>query len=344
MAAQWDYAVRHIFPSVEQSSAIVQAMQAVVTAEGRVDPLPIEVASINAIQRHLLHQPEPILVSENTMPANLADIVVPPDMRLQTVRYLTLLPVIDQQVRADKVQVVEAVARQLAVEDRGLTILRQAVKRQHRRIGMGAMTRSVAHYWSPTGKARLRDWLDMARIMMPAIPGLYSMLTDEDLLAKYRALGQKPDATMGRVLHDFYIKRGFPLPGEPKSFPEGWGKHEVYHILGEYDTTLQGEMLNAAFSGGNTEQLCMDLLLATLLQFHAGRQILPGPAPVGLLEPDVFFRAIARGASMNVDLLRGWNLWSIVDMPVAEIRTNFELPLLSPQERQELARSDALLA
>jgi hypothetical protein len=335
--------VTPIHPSLPQATAIVQAMQAVTTAEGRIAQLPIETESIAAIQRHLLHRPEQIDITDQALPADLATLLDDPDMRRQTVRILTLLPVIDQKVLPEKVRVVEEAAGRLGIEDRGLVILRQAVKRQHRRIAMTIMARSVAHYWSPTGKARLRDWLDMARIMLPAIPGLYSMLTDQELLARYQALAAKPEASVGHVLHDFYVKRGFPLPGEPKSFPEGWGKHEVYHVLGEYDTTLQGEMLNAAFSGGNTEQLCMDLLLATLLQFHAGRQVLPGPAPPGLLQPDPFFRAVARGAAMNVDLLHEWNFWSIVDLPLAEVRARFQVPALSERERKALAESDALL-
>lgn len=331
-----------ISPSPSQAIAITQAMQAVVTAEGSIAALPIEMDTIAAVQRHLLGQAEPLAAPAYMLPAGLAA-VLDADMRRETLRILTMLPIVDQKILPEKVRVVEAAARQLGVEDRGLVILRQVVKRHHRRIALVTMSRSVAHYWSPTGKARLRDWVDMMRIMLPPIPGLYSLLTDKTLLAKYRALAAKPKPTLGHVLHEFYLKRGFPLPGEPKSFPEGWGKHEVYHVLSEYETSLEGEMLNAAFSGGNTELLCMDLLLATLLQFHAGRQILPGPSPSGMLKPDEFFRAVARGATMNVDLLNGWNLWSVVDQPLDELRTKFQIPALSAGERASLAESGALI-
>lgn len=335
--------VKVIRPSVPQACAIVQAMYAVVSAEGRIAPLPIEIESVDAIQRHLLHQGSLLAVAEQTLPNDLADVLDTEVLRRETVRILALLPPIDQKVLPEKVQVVEEAARRLGIEDRGLVILRQAVKGQYRRMAMAMMSRSVAHYWSPTGRARLRDWLDMVRIMLPPIPGIYAMLTNQELLAKYQALGAKPASSMGHALHGFYIKRGFPLPGEPKSFPEGWGKHEVYHVLSEYDTSLQGEMLNAAFSGGNTEKLCMDLLLATLLQFQAGRQVLPGPKPVGLLLPDAFFRAVARGAAMNVDLLQGFDLWSVVDQPLQDLRANYQIPSLSERERAVLAESDALL-
>jgi hypothetical protein len=333
-----------IHPTRRQAAGIAQAMHAVVTAEGRFAALPLEIKTLDAIQWHLLHQHEPLAVDDCVLPADLPNVLHTGDLRRETVRILALLPVVDQAVRAEKADVVERAAAALGIEDHGLTILRQAVRRQHRRIALAAMTRAVAHYWSPTGKARVRDWVDMVRIMLPPTPGLYAILTNQKLLEKYKALSAKPESTLGRILYTFYAQRGFPLPGEPKSFPEGWGKHEVYHVLSEYDTTFQGEMLNAAFSGGNTEKLCMDLLLITLLQFHAGRQIMPGPALSGQLEPDLFFRAVARGAAMNIDLLNDFDIWRLVDEPLQQLRETLEIPALSLAERNALISAEALLA
>lgn len=333
-----------ISPNPTEAGAIVQAMYAVCSADGRLPLLPVEEDSIAAIQRHLLHLPQALPRPAMTLPANLADTITDPIMRRETVRILCMLPILDQQVTAEKAAVVEAAAAQMQVKDLGLVLLRQGVKRQFVRMALGLMRRSVAYYWSPTGKARLRDWLDMLRIMLPTIPGLYEILTDKGLLVKYRNLGQRPDGTLGRALYDFYIQRGFPMPGEPKSFPEGWSKHEIYHILSEYETSDQGEMLNAAFSAGNTDVICMDLLMMTLLQFQAGFQVMPGPAPKGELRPDAFFRAVARGAATNVDLLNGWDLWTVVDLPLGELRDRFEVPPLSADERSTLNGWNALMA
>jgi hypothetical protein len=333
-----------IHPDERQARAIVQAMHAVASDEGRVALTPVEVESLAAIQRHLLHRAMPLQPDAVTLPTDLASVVADATMRLETLRLLTLIPVLDQQVTAAKAAVVERAAAQLAVSDVGLKLLRQAVKRQFTRMAFGLMGRSVAYYWSPTGKARLRDWLDMLRIGMPTIPGLYQMLTDRSLLDKYTSLARRPEGTLGNSLYYFYTLRGFPLPGEPKSFPEGWSKHECYHLISEYETTDQGEMLNAAFSGGNTEVLCMDLLMLTLLQFHAGFQIMPGPAPKGALKPDAFFRAVARGAATRPDMLDGWDFWTMVDLPMGQVRSRMGVPPLSDAERAELAQWDALIA
>ena len=172
---------------------------------------------------------------------------------------------------------------------------------------------------------------------------MYRMLTDQELLAKYRALASYPAETLGNALYRFYTQRGFPLPGEPTAYPEGWSKHETYHVLSDYDTTMQGEMLNAAFSGGNTEILGMDLLMLTLLQFQAGLQVMPGPVLRGELRPDAFFRALARGVAMNVDLLAGWDMWPIVDLPLCEVRQRLNIPALTGAERTALTEWKALI-
>ena len=324
---------------------IVQALHAVATAQGTVALEPIERDSIVEIQRHLLHLAQPIEPAAATLPDDLATAIVEPAMRQSVMRILALLPVIDKRILTAKVAMVEEAARRLEIEERGVEILRLAVKGKFRSIGFSAMMRSVGHYWSPTGKMRLRDWLDMLRNFLPPVPGLYQMIGDQALLARFQALGQLPSDTMGHALYRFYTDRGFALPGEPKSFPEGWAKHEAYHVLSEYEVNNQGEMLLGAFSGGNSRLLCMDLLMVTLLQFQAGKRVVPGPLPTDELRPAAFFRALARGAAMNVDLLGGqWTLWPEIDKPIAALRTAYNVPPLSTEERHELNGWQALIA
>lgn len=335
--------MKRIHPDSTQASAIVQALHAVASARGALPLLPVELESIEAIQRHLLHLAEPLAPVGKDLPADLESVIPDAVMRRQVVRLLALLPVIDGEVSARKAAVVEEAARRLAVDDVGLVLLRQAVARRFTRMAFGLMWRSVAHYWSPTGRVRLRDAIDMLRIGMPSIPGLYDLLRDRRLLARYEGLGARPEGTLGHALYRFYRDNGFALPGEPKSFPEGWSRHEVYHVVSGYSPTDQGEMLNAAFSAGNTEVLCMDLLMLTLLQFQAGFRVMPGPVLKGELRPDAFFRAVARGATMRVDLLDGWDLWTAVDLPLEQARRQWEVPALSETERERLAGWNALM-
>ena len=46
---------------------------------------------------------------------------------------------------------------------------------------------------------------------------------------------------------------------------------------------------------------------------------------------------------MDIDLLDGWNLWSVVDRPLEEVRTDFRIPPLNERERETLVAAGALI-
>lgn len=83
--------------------------------------------------------------------------------------------------------------------------------------------------------------------------------------------------------------------------------------------------------------------MLTLLLFQAGLQVMPGPAPKGALQPDAFFRAVVRGAVTNVDLLNGWDLWTVVALPLEELPRRFEVPAPRDGERVILKQWKALM-
>ncbi|MEQ8816621.1 MAG: hypothetical protein RLO51_26530 [Thalassobaculum sp.] len=327
-----------------QAAAVVQAAWAVVSAGGGATPAAIEVECIEALQRHMLRRDPALPGAPGPLPDDLEAQLDTPDLRRQTVRQLAILATVDGVVRPDKVAVVEAAARRLRVDEFGLLVLGRIARGQYRRNGFGLMKRIVAHYWSPTGRARLRDWLAILWTVAPWFPGLRGYLGQDDLRARYLALAELPDDTLGHQVHRYYARNGFPVPGEPRSIPEGWARHEVYHVISSYGITLQGELLLAGFIAGNTEELALDLVLPALVQLHAGKTFVPGPTASGLLRPDAFFRAMARGAAMRVDLLAGWRLWDVADMKLRDLRERYGLPPLTPAETEALTQEKALLA
>ncbi|HEY3909048.1 MAG TPA: hypothetical protein VGM07_04065 [Stellaceae bacterium] len=335
--------------SQRQAETIVQAMAAVVSAEGQIAPEPIELDSIAAIQRHLLLQDPPLACVPGTLPEGLAAALDTQRLRRQTVRILAMLPILDRKILPEKVLVVEEAAERLGVREFGVVLLGRIARDQRRRLVFGLamfglMRRYLAHYQSLTGRARGCDWLHVLWSVAPWLPGLRKLLGLDELLAKYRGLAALPQGTLGHAVHCYYARKGFPLPGAPKSIPEGWGRHEVYHVLSDYNTNLQGELLVAGFIAGNSDELCLEVVLPALVHLHAGRKFVPGPVAEGKLRPDDFFRAVARGMTMSVDLLAGWRLWEAAAKNLAEVRANYNLPALSEDERSRLLAENALLA
>jgi hypothetical protein len=324
-----EFAVQAIRPSARQTETIVQALQAVASAEGRIPLLPIERESIVAIQRHLLHRDEPVQTTANTLPDDLARVIDDPVMRTEVLRLLIMMPFIDQKVLPEKAQVVERAATLLGVEDQGLGMMRLAVKRRYWRITLGIMGRALRSFWSGTGKAGPREWLAMVQLVVPALNHHRG-----EIRARYQQLEHRPEGSLGHTLYQFYRSNKFPLPGEPKSTPEKFVLHEIYHILSEYPTIHTGEMLTAALTGGNVDKMCMDMMMMALLQYQVGVAMTPNTKGMpGRMRPDDFFYAIARGIAMKVNLMDEWDFWQDMDTPVTELRRRMGiLPLRGTED------------
>ncbi len=332
-----------VVPTPDQTAAIVAAAYAVASAGGALQPEPIEVEAIEALQRHMLAQDPPMPGTAGPLPDDLAQRIEDPGFRRQTVRQLAILSLVDGTIRREKIEVVAEAARRLGVAEFGLDVLVRLGRGQRSGHVFPFMRRLVAHYWSFDGQATMRDWLGMAWTAMPWFPGLGRYLGRDVLLERYRALGALPEESFGRAVHRYYTTHGFPMPGEPKSLPEGWARHEIYHVLSGYATNLQGEMLLAGFIAGNTDELCLDIVLPALVQMHAGVKFVPGPVSRNKLQPDPFFRAMARGAAMEIDLLKGWRIWEEAALPLEQVRQRYGIPPLTPSERDRLAGHKALL-
>ena len=259
-------------------------------------------------------------------------------------RLLATLSIVDKKVSPAKVDVVEAVAKRLGVREFGVQLMHNVARGKYRRDTVRLMTRFINHYWSYTGRASIRDW---AAILWPchAVDAGPARLSPprRDRARATRRWPTCPSDTLGNAVYRYYATRGFPVPGDRQAIPEGWARHEVYHVIANYNTTLHGELLLAGFIGGNTDEMCLDLMLPALVQLHAGKTFVPGPSAEDLLKPDDFFRAVARGAAMKVDLLKGWRLWEFATMQLADFRERVGIPAFTPTEHARLLADEGLL-
>lgn len=102
-------------------------------------------------------------------------------------------------------------------------------------------------------------------------------LHDEPALsARYRALGQAPEGSLGRAYHDFIVANGYSFPGEKGAAAEAITFHDMTHVLSGYGTTPQEEILVVAFSAGYSRQENFNWLMFVLMQFQLGMGLAPG--------------------------------------------------------------------
>lgn len=72
---------------------------------------------------------------------------------------------------------------------------------------------------------------------------------EPDLEARWRALADLPEGSLGRGVAEMYRARGFQLPGTRGAASAYLAQHDFVHVLADYGTTMEGELEVFAFVG-----------------------------------------------------------------------------------------------
>ena len=159
---------------------------------------------------------------------------------------------------------------------------------------------------------------------------LHQYVGDTSVARRYQALENYPKESLGRVLFEFYRDRDFPLPGEKKSFGELLIPHDSCHILGGFNTDMNGEMNVAGFEAGLFENgFGFELLLEVILDFHLGKTFSTAgllPPGTGHFDPEGVLVGYERGTACSVNLIGDWDFWGVADQSVAELRQRYGIP------------------
>ena len=185
-------------------------------------------------------------------------------------------------------------------------------------------------HWDPDGAAQLHA---RAAINEP----WQQVVDDPGLAARWAALGECPEGSLGLGVHRFYRARGFVHPGLPGSAPPYLAQHDWVHVLGDYGTTLESELEVFGLIGrGIPDPRGFSLLAMVLGLFETGQL----ERAAGLFEADaghlsrdgVAVRlgdAMRRGAVTGVDLL-GIDWFELADVPVEQARRELGVPAKDP--------------
>lgn len=305
-------------PTPEQAYWGLRAMKTVALADGAIDES--ERHMLQAVQR-VFGTHHSVDDLETIAPEELAAGLPDQQIRRQLVNGLIVMSLIDQAVKPEEAALVERFASALQVTLPEVTNLRHVVQREilHLRLDL------VRRFWLREKVVELWD-REGLRGLGKFVGGMTGTYVNAELAARYQALEQYPDGSLGRSYWDYCRSNGFALPGERNGAPEAILFHDCAHILSGYGTDPQGEVQVACFSAGFQRRDPFLFVFFVLLQFHLGIRMTPiTKAQTGFFDPELALIAIRRGAARTVDLNHGWDYWPVMREPVDLLRQRYNI-------------------
>ena len=296
----------------------LRALKTVATADGEFQALERDL--LDSLQRYVLHSELELDALEPITAEELAEAVPEGEFRERILHGAIMMALIDGEAAESEMKLVDSFARAFGIADASLKDMHRFADGHFKIIRIDLMRRFVA------ADRLKKEWNEKG------LRGIWSLISvaikgeDAALAAKYQALEQLPEGTLGREYFEFIRRSGFSLPGEKGSGPELIMFHDCNHVLGDYGTSAEEETQVAAFHAGYRGHDKFGLLLFLLMQFHLGVQITPTTAGVrGVVKPDLVFKAFERGTQVNCDLISDWDPAADFEVPVAELRARFNV-------------------
>jgi hypothetical protein len=309
-----------VTPSPELGHAGLRALFTVAKLDGTIGP---EERSVLEAARRFA-DPERSLESLETIePEELAHAFAgEAHLAWQLTCALALMSMVDRDPSPEESALVDRYARALGVDNDMVGTLKK-VTSQHLRL---ARTDIYRRFWARehiVAKIEREGWSGLTE----TIRALRRKEENPELTARYRALGELPEGTLGRGYFEFIRDNHFSYPGELGHGPEIIAQHDLAHVLGGYGASSQEEIAVAFFSAGFRRKDPMTFVLLGLFQLHLGIGTMPGqPVDSGALDMRVCMEALQRGAAMNVDLSGPWDFWAVIDRPIAALREEYGIP------------------
>jgi hypothetical protein len=313
-----------IHPAPEQGLLGLRAMNMVARADGEVGPGAR--ALIEAAEHFLLALDEPLDDLPPITPGELAAGISGP-LGEQLCQGMLVVGLADGPLTPAAWTKITEFASALHVDLPVLHTMQKAMEQhallfkldfmRHSQIG-GMLKDQFQHHGGLVGLAK-------------GILGMRGLVEEPELAARFIALGDLPEDTLGYRFFRHYRDNGFAFPGEKLGFPVAGAYHDFAHVLGGYRPTPAEEMLVGGMVAGFRKQNPFYVILFVQMTFGAGMNMTPVPQPTTrsvLAQPGLserFFRSIERGGAMNTDLSDDWDFWPLVALPIADVRERLGL-------------------
>ena len=310
--------------SQDEAQCFLEGMKAVATVRGTRPLDPIAEEMLDAVRRHVLHSSLDLATLRDCTPEECAAAIEDPERRREFVQFLVLMPYLDMEVDAAQVEVVDEIASRLEIETDTLTDLHRVRDDRLKRLLLDYSRRSFSQYIEAQGA-----WEKLKAVAQV----LRQFVGDQKVAKRYQALETFPEGSLGHTFFHFYRARSFPLPGEKKSFSELLITHDSCHILGGFNTDMNGEMNVAGFEAGLFDNgFGFELLLEVILDFHLGKTFTTAgllPPGTGHFDPEDVMVGYERGQACNVNLIKGWDFWEAAHESVTDLRKRYGIPTIS---------------
>jgi len=321
----------------EQARAYLAAMKAVALGNRRSELTALERQMLAATAEHVLHHEVDVDALAPITPVTLANTIRDPQRRAQAMQFLVLMPYVGVALDPAGVALVDRFAAALGVAPTTLEALHLVRDGRLKRLQIDYLRRSFA-----SGLIPGLSFLDKLRSVVEAF---HQYAGDPTVASRYYAYARYPRGTLGRVFHDFYQARGFPLPGEKGSFSELLVPHDLSHILGGFNTDMTGEIDVAGMEAGMARTpFGYELLLDVILDFHMGLAFTTGGLLVpgtGHFHPDSMLTGFERGRRMTRDLLVDWDWHADMAESVPALRARYGITGVTIVEQPVPVADDA---
>ena len=310
--------------TARQARAAFAAVRAVAEADG---PARASGAALLRVAADTLELADP-----DAIPAATADELAdafPSSAARRTLVDILLIPAcIDGAVTVAGESIVRSFARALGVRSHWVGTLGAL-----RRGNVLAVKLQLVRRSPDARRLFARTWAE------DGLPGLWRALlfilgrhTDPALAARFRALAQLPEGTLGHQFFAHLTARGLAFPGEPGGLPERMIHHDLMHVANGYGTEPAGECELAGFYAGSCPGDAFTFIVIVLATFHLGLAVSPAiitPAR-GAFDPARVLAAFLRGRRLRVDVMGPWDYWAVMPLPLAEARAR--LGIADPPE------------
>lgn len=310
-------------PTPDQSLAGLRAIKTVVTANGPVDAT--RRALIDSTQKLVLHTNHDFDRLDPITPEALAEEIVDAPLRDQFSRALCLYVMFPDSPPRTEVEVAERFIRTLGGPKDALDRMRSMY--EHRMIALRFDT-VRSSFMGDSMRRRVKD--EGVVGMLSNLGEILGVHENAEVAARYRALGDLPEGTLGRALHTFYSDRGFAFPGEKGGAPEGIVAHDLTHVLTGFSTDLPSEACVTAFQAGYRHEGPFSGLLFVLLNMEKGvkmTKLAPGATHM-FGEPGMAERIVhawQRGTQVTFDLVTEWDYWHDMPRPISDVRASLNV-------------------